>query len=178
LLADIEPPELEVRVAILRKKAAAESIYLPDEVALYIASAIKSNVRELEGALIRLAAYASLSRREIDLDFARQTLEGSITRPSEHVSVDTVLKAVASYYGVKVTDLKSPRRHKSVAAPRAIAMYLARTHTQESYPDLGRAFGGKHHTTVISAVEKVAKRLQEDAGLRGEVHAIESTFIR
>jgi chromosomal replication initiator protein len=117
LLADIEPPELEVRVAILRKKAAAEAIQLPDDVALYIASAIKSNVRELEGALIRLAAYASLSRREIALEFAREILEGSITRPAEHLSVDHVLKAVASYYGVKVTDLKSPRRHKSVAGP-------------------------------------------------------------
>src|SRR5690606_9991798 len=132
--------ELEVRVAILRKKAHAESIHLPDDVALYIATSIKSNVRELEGALIRLAAYASLSRRDINIDFARETLEGSITRPPEHLSVDAVLKAVAGYYNLKVADLKSPRRHKSVAGPRAIAMYLARTHTKESYPDLGRAF--------------------------------------
>jgi chromosomal replication initiator protein len=178
LLADIEPPELEVRVAILRKKAAADGIQLPDDVALYIASAIKSNVRELEGALIRLAAYSSLSRKEIDLDFARHTLEGSITRPPEHLSVDHVLKAVAGYYGLKIADLKSPRRHKSIAGPRAVAMYLARTHTSESYPDLGRAFGGKHHTTIISAVEKVAKKLKADPGLRGEVHAVESLLLR
>jgi chromosomal replication initiator protein len=177
-MADIEPPELEVRVAILRKKAAAEQIHLPDDVALYIATAVKSNVRELEGALIRLAAYASLSSRDIDLDFARETLDGSITRPPEHITVDHVLKSVAGYYGVKIADLKSPRRHKSIAAPRAVAMYLARQHTKESYPDLGRAFGGKHHTTVISAVEKTAKRLKNDAALRGEIHAIESILLR
>jgi len=178
LLADIEPPELEVRVAILRKKAAAESIHLPDDVALYIAGAINSNVRELEGALIRLAAYASLSRREISLDFARETLEGSITRPREHLTVDAIIKAVANYYTIKVSDLKSARRHKSIAGPRAVAMYLARTHTNDSYPDLGRGFGGKHHTTVISAVEKISKRLKTDATLRGEVHAIESLLLR
>lgn len=178
LLADIEPPELEVRVAILRKKAAAENINLPDDVALFIASSIKSNVRELEGALIRLAAYASLSRKEIAIDFARETLEGSITRPPEHLTVDHILKAVASYYGVKVSDLKSPRRHKSIAGPRAVAMYLARTHTNESYPDLGRSFGGKHHTTVISAVEKITRKLQEDPALRGEIHAVEGMLLR
>ena len=178
LLADIEPPELEVRVAILRKKAAAESIHLPDDVALYIAGAIKSNVRELEGALIRLAAYSSLSRREIDIEFARETLEGSITRPREHLTADAIIKTVASYYTIKVSDLKSSRRHKSIAGPRAVAMYLARTHTKDSYPDLGRAFGGKHHTTVISAVEKITKRIKTDATLRGEIHAIESMFLR
>ena len=178
LLADIEPPELEVRVAILRKKAAAESIHLPDDVALYIADAIKSNVRELEGALIRLAAYASLSGREITIDFAHETLDGSISRPREHLTSDTIIKAVAHYYGLKVSDLKSARRHKSIAGPRAVAMYLARTHTKDSYPDLGRGFGGKHHTTVISAVEKTIRRLKTDAGLRGQVHAIESTLLR
>jgi chromosomal replication initiator protein len=178
LMADIEPPELEVRVAILRKKAAAENIHLPDEVSMYIASAVKSNVRELEGALIRLAAYASLSRREITIDFARQTLEGSIARPSEQVTVDQVLRAVASYYQVKLADLKSERRHKSIAGPRAVAMFLARKLTTSSYPDLGRAFGGKHHTTVLSAVEKVDLKIKTDAGLRNEVQSIEATLVR
>jgi chromosomal replication initiator protein len=178
LMADIEPPELEVRVAILRKKAAAENIHLPDEVSLYIASAVKSNVRELEGALIRLAAYASLSRREISLEFARQTLEGSIARPSEQVTVDQVLRAVASYYQVKLADLKSERRHKSIAGPRAVAMFLARKLTASSYPDLGRAFGNKHHTTVLSAVEKIDSKIKTDAGLRNEVQSIESTLVR
>jgi chromosomal replication initiator protein len=178
LMADIEPPELEVRVAILRKKAAAEQIFLPDEVALYIATHVKSNVRELEGALIRLAAYASLSGRPIDMDFAQATLEGSIARPPEHISTEQVLKAVAGYYGVKVADLKSPRRHKSIAGPRAVAMYLARKHTDDSYPDLGRSFGGKHHTTVLSAVEKTEKRIGSDPALRGEIHAIEGILMR
>jgi chromosomal replication initiator protein len=178
LLADIEPPELEVRLAILRKKAMTESIPMPDDVALFIASSVKSNVRELEGALIRLAAYASLSRRTIDLPFAQETLGGAITRPREVVTSDSIIKAVASYYGVKASDIKSGDRHKSIVTPRAVAMYLARQHTSASYPDLGRAFGNKHHTTVISAVEKIAERIKDDPTLRGEIHAIESTLTR
>jgi chromosomal replication initiator protein len=178
LLADIEPPELEVRIAILRKKASNEAIHLPDDVAMFIATSIKSNVRELEGALIRLAAYASLSKRTIDVHFAQETLGGSLSRPREHITVDTVIKAVASYYGVKPQDIKSPRRHKSIAGPRAVAMFLARQHTKDSYPDLGRAFGGKHHTTIISAVEKIAERVKDDPSLRGEIHSIEATILR
>ncbi|HEY5947517.1 MAG TPA: chromosomal replication initiator protein DnaA [Kofleriaceae bacterium] len=178
LLADIEPPELEVRIAILRKKAAVEAVQLPDDVALYIATAIKSNVRELEGALIRLAAYASLSKRRIDLEFAQETLGAALTRPRDIITVETIIKAVASYYGLKPSDIKSDRRHKSLANPRAIAMYISRHHTKDSYPDLARAFGGKHHTTVISAVQKIAERLKDDASLRSEVHAIESMVLR
>ena len=178
LLADIEPPELEVRVAILGHKAAAEGIELPDDVALYIATTIKSNVRELEGALIRLAAHASLIDATIDMDFARSTLAATIGRPREHLSTDNIIKVAANYYGLKISDIKSSRRHKSVAGPRAVAMYLARTHTRDSYPDLGRGFGGKHHTTVISAVEKITKRLRDDPGLRSEIHAIESVLLR
>ena len=178
LLADIEPPELEVRIAILRKKAEAESVELPDDVAMYIASSIKSNVRELEGALIRLAAYASLSKRHIDLEFAQETLGAAITRPREVITVDGVIKAVANYYGLKPSDIKSERRHKSVATPRAVAMYISRHHTKDSYPDLARAFGGKHHTTVISAVQKIIERVKEDASLRAEIHAIESLILR
>ncbi|HEX7838246.1 MAG TPA: chromosomal replication initiator protein DnaA [Kofleriaceae bacterium] len=178
LLADIEPPELEVRIAILRKKAAVESVPLPDDVAMYIASSIKSNVRELEGALIRLAAYASLSKKHIDLEFAQETLGAAITRPREIITVDSVIKAVASYYGLKPSDIKSERRHKSVATPRAVAMYISRHHTKDSYPDLARAFGGKHHTTVISAVQKIIERVKEDASLRSEIHAIESMILR
>ncbi len=178
LLADIEPPELEVRIAILRKKAAVEAVALPDDVALYIASSVKSNVRELEGALIRLAAYASLSKRRIDLEFAQETLGSSILRPREIITVDSIIKSVATYYGLKPSDIKSERRHKSVATPRAVAMYLARNNTKDSYPDLARAFGGKHHTTVISAVQKISERFKEDASLRSEIHAIESLILR
>jgi chromosomal replication initiator protein len=178
LLADIEPPELEVRIAILRKKAAVEGVVLPDDVALYIASSIKSNVRELEGALIRLSAYASLSKKPIDLEFAQETLGNAITRPREIITVDGVIKAVASYYGLKPSDIKSERRHKSVATPRAVAMYISRHHTKDSYPDLARAFGGKHHTTVISAVQKIVERVKDDASLRSEIHAIESIILR
>lgn len=176
LLADIEPPELEVRLAILRKKADAEGIALPGDVAMLVATSIKSNVRELEGALIRLAAYSSLSKRAIDVEFARETLGAAFMRPREHLAVDTIIKAVSTYYGVRAADLKGERRHKSIAGPRAVAMYLARQHTQESYPDLGRAFGGKHHTTIISAVEKIAGKVATDAALRGEIMAIEATL--
>lgn len=178
LLADIEPPELEVRIAILRKKAAGESVTLPDDVALYIASAIKSNVRELEGALIRLSAYASLSKRPIDLEFAQETLGAALSRPREIITCESIIKCVASYYGLKTMEIKSDRRHKSLANPRAVAMYLARHHTKDSYPDLARAFGGKHHTTVISAVQKIAQRLHEDSALRSELHAIESMILK
>jgi chromosomal replication initiator protein len=178
LLADIEPPELEVRMAILMKKAAVEGLELPNEVALYIASSIKSNVRELEGALIRLAAYASLSKRNIDLEFAQETLGAAITRPKEIITVDSIIKAVASYYGLKPADIKSERRHKSVASPRAVAMYLARHHTKDSYPDLARAFGGKHHTTVISAVQKIEEKVKNEPSLRSEIHAVEGLFIK
>ncbi len=178
LLADIEPPELEVRIAILRKKAAVEAVQLPDDVALYIATAIKSNVRELEGALIRLAAYASLSKRRIDLEFAQETLGAALMRPREIITVETIIKVVANYYGLKPNDIKSDRRHKSLANPRAIAMYISRHNTKDSYPDLARAFGGKHHTTVISAVQKIAARLKEDASLRSEIHAIESMVLK
>jgi chromosomal replication initiator protein len=178
LLADIEPPELEVRIAILRKKASSEGIQLPDDVALFIATSIRSNVRELEGALIRLAAYSSLSHRRIDLAFAHETLSGSISRAHEVITVDTIIRSVATYYGVKAADIKNERRHKSIAGPRAVAMYLSRQHTKDSYPDLGRAFGGKHHTTVISAVEKICERLKDDLRLRGEIHAIESGFAK
>ena len=178
LLADIEPPELEVRIAILRKKAAVEAVDLPDDVALYIATAIKSNVRELEGALIRLAAYASLSKRRIDLEFAQETLGTALTRPREVITVEGIIKSVASYYGLKTSDIKSDRRHKSLANPRAVAMYLSRHHTKDSYPDLARAFGGKHHTTVISAVQKIAERVKDDASLRSELHAIEAMILK
>jgi chromosomal replication initiator protein len=179
LMADIEPPELEVRIAILKKKAASEHVPLPDDVALYIAQAIKSNVRELEGAFIRLVAYASLNTaKTITLEFAQATLEGALNRQSDQITVDQVLKAVASYYQVKISELKSERRHKSIAGPRAVAMYLARKLTGSSYPDLGRAFGGKHHTTIISAVEKTTERIKGDGALRGEVAAIEASITR
>jgi chromosomal replication initiator protein len=177
LLADIEPPGIEVRLAILRKKAAVENLRLPDDVALYIATVIKSNVRELEGALIRLSAYASFSGTAIDLEFAQKSL-GAVTPQPAQLTVDAIIKVVANYFSLKVADLKSERRHKSVATPRAIAMYLARMHTKDSYPDLARAFGGKHHTTVLSAVQKIADRVRDDAGLRGQVAAIEQQFAR
>lgn len=177
LLADIGPPELEVRLAILRKKAAVEAVVLPDDVAMYIAQSIRSNVRELEGALIRLAAYASLSKRRIDLEFAQETL-GAMARPREIITVEAIIKTVASYYGIKANEIKGEKRTKSLAHPRAVAMYLSRQHTKDSYPDLARAFGGKHHTTVISAVQKIIEQMKDDSQLRSEIHAVEQQILR
>lgn len=178
LMADVDTPELEVRVAILRKKAQSEGITLTDDIAMYIASNVHSNIRELEGALIRLAAFASLSNTPITLEFAEKTLAGSMAKPMGKVTIEGILKAVAQYYNVKTVELKSTKRHKSIAGPRAVAMYLARTHTNMSYPDLGRAFGGKHHTTIMSAVEKIEKKLMADLRIRSEVQSIESTLFR
>ncbi|MFH0899992.1 MAG: chromosomal replication initiator protein DnaA [Pseudomonadota bacterium] len=178
LTADIEPPDLEMRVAILTKKAAAIAVSLPDDVSLFVAESVHSNVRDLEGALIRLSAWASITGQAITLDFAKQRLAGVLAQTVERISVEHILKVVASYYDVKLTDLKSERRTKSVAGPRAVAMYLARKQTGDSYPDLGRAFGNKHHTTVLSACEKIAGRLKTDTTLHYEINSIESLLNR
>ncbi len=177
LLADVDVPSLEVRIAILRKKAAEESISLDDDIIFYIASTIQSNIRELEGALIRLTASASLCNKTIDLDYAKSVLDNAICRPKSSLTCDVVIKEVCRYYGINPSDIKSSRRHKSISGPRAVAMYLARNHTSQSYPDLGRAFGGKHHTTVISAVGKVTQKLTQSPQIRSEVQSLENLLL-
>jgi chromosomal replication initiator protein len=172
LVADIQPPDIETRVAILNRKAEAESIALPEDVALFLATVVKSNIRELEGYLIRIGAHASLTRREINLDLARSILSPLISSAEKEVSPDAILKAVAEHYGVKVSDLRSDRKHKAVAAPRQMAMYLMRELTNCSFPDIGRRFGGRDHTTVMYAVKKIEKNVTDDVSLRGTVDAL------
>lgn len=173
LIADIQQPELETRVAILKKKAEAEHIILPDDVALYLAVNIKSNVRELEGSLIRLAAFASLQHTDITVDFAKETLKQFLSQSSAHLTIETIQKEVSSYFNIKVSDLKSAKRHKTVARPRQIAMYLSRKLTNSSFPEIGQRFGGKDHSTVISACRKVEQLIETDLSIRTIVETLD-----
>jgi len=155
LIADIQPPDIETRVAILKRKAEAEAVPLPDGVAMYIAGRIKSNVRELEGSLIRLIAFASLTGREITLDLTQEVLKNVIDQDDKAVTIETIQRFVSDYYQLKIADLKSRNNSKSVAMPRQVAMYLCKALTHASLPEIGRSFGGKHHSTVIHSLKKV-----------------------
>lgn len=162
LTADIQPPDLETKIAILRKKADAEACDLPDDVAIYIASRIKSNIRELEGSLIRLIAYASLTGGVINLPLAQEVLHDVLPSEEKLVNLDSIQKFVANHYRLKVADLKARNNSKSVALPRQIAMYMGKSLTKASLPDIGKAFGGKHHSTVIHSVRKIETLRQTD----------------
>jgi chromosomal replication initiator protein len=162
LIADIQPPDLETKVAILKKKADAESVPLPDNVAIYIAEKIKSNIRELEGSLIRLIAYASLKGVDVTIALAQEVLKNVIGQDDRAVTVDMIQKSVADYYQLKVADLRSRNNSKSVAMPRQIAMYLCKSLTHASLPEIGRSFGGKHHSTVIHSIRKIDTLRKKD----------------
>jgi chromosomal replication initiator protein len=155
LIADIQSPDIETKVAILKRKAEAESVPLPDNVAMYMAGRVKSNIRELEGSLIRLIAYASLTGREVSMDLAQEVLRNVMEQDDRAITIETIQKFVAEYYQLKVADLKSRNNSKSVAMPRQIAMYLCKNLTHASLPEIGRSFGGKHHSTVIHSIKKV-----------------------
>jgi chromosomal replication initiator protein len=162
LMADMQPPDLETKVAILRKKAEAEGAVVPDDVTLFIASSSKSNIRELEGALIRVVAYASMSGRKIGLDLAKEILRDFLAPESPAVTVEGIQKQVANYYNLKVSELKSRNNSPQISFPRQIAMYLCKQMTACSLPEIGKRFGGKHHSTVIHAVNKIEhKRMRE-----------------
>ncbi len=178
LIADIQSPELETRIAILKKKAELDGIDLPDDVANFLAVHIKSNVRELEGLLIRVAAFASLQALPITIEFARETLKQFLSQAAHSLSVESVQKEVASYFNVKVADLKSTKRHQAIARPRAIAMYLSRKLCQASYPELGQKFGGKDHTTVMSACKKIEALSQTDVKTRHIVEELERQLVQ
>ena len=162
LIADIQPPDLETKVAILKKKAEAETVPLPDNVAIYIAEKIKSNIRELEGSLIRLLAYASLTGREVTIGLAQDVLKNVIGHDERAVTIEMIQKSVADYYQLRSADLRSRNNSKSVAMPRQIAMYLCKALTHASLPEIGRSFGGKHHSTVIHSIRKVEALRQKD----------------
>src|SRR6266850_1803473 len=163
LTADIQLPDLETRVAILKKKADAEAVPLPDNVAIYIAGKIKSNIRELEGSLIRLIAYASLTGQEISLRLAQDVLKNILDHEVKAVTIEIIQKFVADYYNLKMVELKSRNNSKSIAKPRQIAMYLCKALTHASLPEIGRSFGGKHHSTVIHSIRKVEDQRKKDS---------------
>ncbi len=162
LIADIQSPDLETKIAILKKKAEAEAVPLPDNVAIYIASKIKSNIRELEGSLIRLIAYASLTGQELSLPLAQEVLKNIIDHDDKAVTIEIIQKHVADYFNLKLVELKSRNNSKSVAKPRQIAMYLCKSLTHASLPEIGRSFGGKHHSTVIHSIRKVTELRKKD----------------
>jgi chromosomal replication initiator protein len=162
LIADIQPPDLETKVAILQKKAEAEAVPLPDNVALYIAGRIKSNIRELEGSLIRLIAYASLTGQALSLSLAQEVLKDILYHDARAVTIEVIQKHVADFYQLKLVDLKSRNNSKSIAMPRQIAMYLCKALTSASLPEIGRTFGGKHHSTVIHSIRKIENLKQRD----------------
>jgi chromosomal replication initiator protein len=155
LIADIQPPDLETKVAILQKKAEQEKVTLPTDVALFIASNIRSNVRELEGALIRLVAHSSLIGAEITLPYTQQVLKNFIDSQARKVTIESIQKAVAEQFGLRLVEIKAKNNSRSIVYPRQIAMYLAKHLTEASLPEIGRQFGGKHHTTVLHSVDKI-----------------------
>jgi chromosomal replication initiator protein len=173
LIADIQPPDLETKVAILKKKAARQEIALPDTVALYIASKIKSNIRELEGALIRLIAFCSLRGSEINLQMAQETLRDLLAPGEKPITIEMIQKSVADHFGMRVQELKAKNNSKSVAVPRQICIYLCRNLTQASLPQIGRDFGNKHHTTVLHSIKKVERLRKQDQ----EVNKVIESFL-
>ena len=162
LIADIQPPDLETKIAIIRKKAERQKITLPDNVALYIASKVQSNIRELEGALIRLIAFSSLSGAEITLPMAQETLRDLFNPGEKPISIEMIQKTIADYYGLRVQELKSKNNSRAIALPRQICMYLCKHLTGASLPQIGRDFDGKHHTTVLHSVSKIKQLRQKD----------------
>ena len=155
LIADIQAPDIETKVAILKRKAESERVEIPENVALFIASKVKTNIRELEGSLIRLIAYASLTGRDIDLQLGHEVLKDLLATEDKPVSTEMIQKFVADRYNVKLADLRAKNNSKAVAVPRQIAMYLTKALTQASLPEIGKAFGGKHHSTVIHSLRKI-----------------------
>jgi chromosomal replication initiator protein len=176
LIADIQPPDIETRVAILKKKAETEVIPLPDSVAMYIASRIKSNIRELEGSLIRLIAYASLTGRGLTLELAQDVLRNVLDHDERAITIEQIQKFVAEYYQLKLADLKSRNNSKSVAMPRQVAMYLCKALTQASLPEIGRSFGGKHHSTVIHSIKKVEDLRKKDPEFNGLMTTLQESI--
>jgi chromosomal replication initiator protein len=173
LIADIQPPDLETKIAILRKKAETEKIDLPDNVALFMAGKIKSNIRELEGSLVRLTALSSLKGESINLLLAQEALKNIVEEEERAITIETIQKVVADFYNLKVADLKSKTNSRNIAVPRQIAMYLCKNLTKASLPEIGREFGGKHHTTVLHSINKISDLYDQ----KGHFHRIINSLI-
>jgi len=176
LIADIQPPDLETKVAIIKKKAERQNIAIPDNVALYIASKIRSNIRELEGALVRLIAYCSLKGSEITLPMAQETLHDILGPGEKAITIEMIQKTIADHFKMRVQDLKSKNNSKSVAMPRQICMYLCKKLTGASLPQIGREFGDKHHTTVLHSVNKIENLVHQDRELAKQIQVFIESF--
>ncbi len=176
LTVAIEPPELEMRVAILINKALAEGTEMPEEVAFFVAKNVRSNVRELEGALRKILAYSRFNQKEISIQLAREALRDLLSIQNRQISVENIQKTVADYYKIKVADMYSKKRPASIARPRQIAMYLAKELTQKSLPEIGELFGGRDHTTVLHAVRKITAERQQLTELNQQLHVLEQTL--
>jgi chromosomal replication initiator protein len=176
LIADIQPPDLETKVAILQKKAEQEKVTLPTDVALYVASNIRSNVRELEGALIRLVAHSSLIGAEITLPYAQQVLKNFIDSQARKVTIESIQKATAEQFGLRLVEIKAKNNSRAIVYPRQIAMYLAKHLTEASLPEIGRQFGGKHHTTVMHSIGKIDDLRRSDKDLNRTLNKLQETL--
>jgi len=176
LTVAIEPPELEMRVAILMKKAYAESVPMSEDVAFFIAKHLRSNIRELEGALRKILAFVRFHGRDVSIDVAREALKDLLSIQNRQISVEHIQKAVADFYNIKVADMYSKKRPANIAKPRQIAMYIAKELTQKSLPEIGELFGGRDHTTVLHAVRKIADERLHDSHLNHELHVLEQTL--
>ncbi len=176
LIADIQMPDLETKIAILQKKADSEHVHLPDDVAEYIARAIKSNIRELEGALIRLMAYASLTGAEMNLPTAQQVLKNIIETQEKKVTIEQIQRRVGEHFGLRAQDLKMKSNSKVIAFPRQVAMFLVKQLTSASLPEIGKQFGGKHHTTVLHSINKIETLRQVDKDLNKTINRLLDSF--
>jgi chromosomal replication initiator protein len=172
LIADIQPPDLETKVAILQKKAESEQTHLPTEVALFIASNVRTNVRELEGALVRLIAWCSMHGVEITLAVTQQCLKQFIDTQVRKITIEAIQRAVAEQFGMRVAELKQKNNSRQIVVPRQIAMYLAKQLTEASLPEIGRQFGGKHHTTVMHSISKIDEHRRTDKDLNRTVNKL------
>jgi chromosomal replication initiator protein len=176
LIADIQPPDMETRVAILQKKAELEGLKLPHDVELFLASHINSNVRELEGSLTRLGAFASLTKAEITIDLTKEVLHNTLRAMDREVTIENIQKAICDHFNVKLGELKSKRRTRNIALPRQVAMYLCRKCTSTSFPTIGYKFGGRDHSTVIHASKSIEKKIKEDPQMQATIEKLEKTL--
>jgi chromosomal replication initiator protein len=176
LTVAIEPPELEMRVAILMKKAAAEGVPMSEDVAFFVAKHLRSNIRELEGALRKILAYVRFHGKEVNIEVARNALKDLLSIQNRQISVDSIQRTVADFYNIKVADMYSKKRPANIARPRQIAMFIAKELTQKSLPEIGELFGGRDHTTVLHAVRKIAEERQHDSHLNHELHVLEQSL--
>jgi len=176
LIADIQPPDMETRVAILQKKAELEAVMLPHEVAIFLASHIDSNVRELEGSLTRLGAFASLTKTPMTVDLAKEVLQNTLKGMHREVTIENIQKTICDYFNIKMGDLKVKRRTKNIALPRQVAMYLCRKYTSMSFPAIGYKFGGRDHSTVIHASKTIEKKMKEDPYMQATIEKLEKNL--